>query len=178
MRTRSTRTPLTLLTALSIPNHILRARIASRWVHPASGRVYNLSFSSPRVPGVDDVTGEPLIQRPDDRPEVFDRRLEAYERETAPLLGYYAEQARRGALGGGSGLRLVTLEGETSDEIWPVLERTVRGLFPAVKTREEVAMEERRRSASPAAKARALAREAVAAVDDVAQETQPSALAK
>ena len=142
---RTTNTPLTLLVNLIIPNAILRARIASRWVHAPSGRVYNLSFNPPRVPGRDDETGEPLIQRPDDKPEVFERRLLAYERETAPLLGYYTARAEgakgEAALGGAGagGLRMVALEGETSDEIWPVLERTVNELFPAVKTREEVA---------------------------------------
>lgn len=95
------------------------------------------------MPGRDDATGEPLVQRPDDKPEVFERRLAAYERATAPLLGYYAARASSGAMGGvGGPLRVVALEGETSDEIWPVLERTVCELFPSVRTREEVARAE------------------------------------
>lgn len=164
--TRSTNTPLTLLVNLIIPTAILRARIANRWVHAPSGRVYNPSFNPPRVPGRDDVTGEPLIQRPDDKPDVFERRLRAYERETAPLLGYYAARAEgvggAAAMGGvrKGGLRMVALEGETSDEIWPVLERTVRELFPSVRTREEVARVEEqalaRRRGEPAVSRRDL----------------------
>lgn len=167
--TRSTNTPLTLLVNLIIPTAILRARIANRWVHAPSGRVYNPSFNPPRVPGRDDLTGEPLIQRPDDKPEVFERRLRAYERETAPLLGYYAARAEgvggaaaAAAMGGvrKGGLRMVALEGETSDEIWPVLERTVRELFPSVRTREEVARAEEqalaRRRGEPAVSRRDL----------------------
>lgn len=163
---RSTNTPLTLLVNLIIPTAILRARIANRWVHAPSGRVYNPSFNPPRVPGRDDLTGEPLIQRPDDKPEVFERRLRAYERETAPLLGYYAARAEgvggAAAMGGvrKGGLRMVALEGETSDEIWPVLERTVRELFPSVRTREEVARVEEqalaRRRGEPAVSRRDL----------------------
>lgn len=114
------------------------------------------------MPGRDDVTGEALIQRPDDRPEVFERRLVAYERETAPLLGYYSARASSGTMGGveTGPLRMVALEGETSDEIWPTLERTVRELFPAVRTREEAARAEEqaqaRRRGEPAVSRRDL----------------------
>ncbi|KAI5123333.1 hypothetical protein M0805_001758 [Coniferiporia weirii] len=138
---RVTHTPLTLLVTLAVPDAILRARIAGRFVHPASGRVYNLNFNPPRVPGRDDVSGEPLVQRADDRPEVYERRLHAYDRETAPLLGYYTTRAaREHAAGMGSaGIQIASLSGETSDEMWPTLEGTVQELFPAVKLREEVA---------------------------------------
>ena len=81
--------PLTLLATLTVPVPILRARISGRFVHAPSGRVYNTHFNPPRIPGTDDITGEPLVQRPDDRPEVYERRLAAYEAQTAPLLGYY-----------------------------------------------------------------------------------------
>lgn len=135
-------TPLTLLATLSVPEHILRARISERYVHPASGRVYNLTFSPPRVPGRDDITGEPLVQRPDDTPEVYERRLRAYDAATAPLLGYYAARATNAPVMKDRGevpLRIISLEGETSDEMWPGLEGAVREFFPAVKSREDVA---------------------------------------
>ena len=51
----------------------------SSWIHPASGRVYSYSYKPPKVEGKDDVTGEPLIQRPDDDPDKVRSRLEAYE---------------------------------------------------------------------------------------------------
>lgn len=58
----------------------------ARWVHLASGRVYNDTFNPPKEPGIDDVTGEPLSKRPDDTPEVFEKRLQTYYAETAPLM--------------------------------------------------------------------------------------------
>jgi len=128
--------PLTLLTLLAVPIELLRARIAARFIHPGSGRVYNLNYNPPRVPGQDDITGEPLVQRPDDTPEVYERRLRRYDAETAPLVGYYNAQAlREKELPPGHGLRMVSLAGETSDAIWPELEQTVRGLFPSIKPR-------------------------------------------
>ncbi|KLO05966.1 adenylate kinase [Schizopora paradoxa] len=128
--------PLTLLTLLAVPIELLRARIASRFIHPGSGRVYNLIYNPPRVPGQDDVTGEPLVQRPDDTPEVYERRLQRYDAETAPLLGYYSAQAlREKDHPPGRGMRIASLAGETSDEIWPELEKTVLSLFPSVRPR-------------------------------------------
>ena len=133
---------MTLLALLAVPIELLRARIAGRYIHPASGRVYNLSYNPPRVPGRDDVTDEPLVQRPDDTPEVYERRLRRYDAETAPLVGYYSAQAEEIDSSliktPARGLRMVSLAGETSDAIWPQLERTVQELFPAVLTREEI----------------------------------------
>jgi len=70
-------------------------RISGRRVHPASGRTYHLDFHPPKIPGFDDETGEPLIQRPDDREETIRHRLEVYEAQTAPLAQYYQDQAKR-----------------------------------------------------------------------------------
>lgn len=71
-------------------------RLSGRRVHPASGRNYHLKFSPPRIPGKDDVTGEPLIQRDDDTEDTVRRRLEVYRRQTRPLVDYYSEWAARG----------------------------------------------------------------------------------
>ncbi|KAL5489885.1 ADK2 [Sanghuangporus weigelae] len=138
---RTLRTPLTLLVTLTVPEHILHARIACRFVHPASGRIYNTHFNPPRIPGRDDLTGEPLVHRPDDRPEVYARRLAAYERTSSPLLGYYTARADQDAMqsnGRSHGLRILRLAGETSDEMWPTLDSAVREMFPAVKPRASV----------------------------------------
>jgi len=65
-------------------------------VHPGSGRVYHVKFNPPKVPGKDDVTGEPLIQRDDDKEETVRRRLEVYRQQTRPLVDYYAKWAAQG----------------------------------------------------------------------------------
>ena len=69
-------------------------RLAGRRVHPASGRTYHLEFNPPRSSGKDDVTGEVLVQRPDDREEVIRERLSQYRAQTAPLVAYYRDLGR------------------------------------------------------------------------------------
>jgi adenylate kinase len=71
-------------------------RMAGRRVHPASGRSYHIEFNPPKVAGLDDVTGEPLIQRDDDREETVRERLRVYHRQTAPLIDFYREWAAAG----------------------------------------------------------------------------------
>lgn len=66
-------------------------RITGRIVHPPSGRVYHELFHPPQKPGVDDITGEPLIQRDDDREEIVRKRLAVYREQTQPLLHYYQQ---------------------------------------------------------------------------------------
>lgn len=61
-------TPLTLVISLNVPDRVILSRITDRWVHLRSGRVYNMSYNRPKVDGLDDVTGEPLIKRVDDNP--------------------------------------------------------------------------------------------------------------
>ncbi len=64
-------------------------RMSGRRVHPASGRIYHTEHNPPKVEGVDDVTGEPLVARDDDREEVVRKRLAVYHEQTAPLVGFY-----------------------------------------------------------------------------------------
>jgi len=71
-------------------------RMSGRRVHPGSGRVYHVKFNPPKVPGKDDVTGEPLIQRDDDKEETVGRRLQVYRQQTRPLVDYYAKWAAQG----------------------------------------------------------------------------------
>jgi len=68
---------------------VLTERLTARWTHEASGRTYNTIHKPPKVPGVDDVTGEPLMQRPDDKEETIRTRLAVYDDQTAPLIAYY-----------------------------------------------------------------------------------------
>jgi adenylate kinase len=67
----------------------LKERITGRWTNPRNGRSYHTTFNPPRVPGIDDDDGEPLVQRPDDTAAVFDSRLAEYDEKTAPLIPYY-----------------------------------------------------------------------------------------
>jgi adenylate kinase len=67
-------------------------RLSGRRVHKPSGRTYHVVFNPPKAPGKDDVTGEELIQRPDDREESIKNRLEVYRRQTEPLVNFYQEK--------------------------------------------------------------------------------------
>lgn len=60
--------PLSLVVNLDVPDGVILSRISDRWVHLASGRVYNMSYNPPKIEGFDDQTGEPLTKRPDDNP--------------------------------------------------------------------------------------------------------------
>ncbi|KAF6161403.1 hypothetical protein GIB67_009282 [Kingdonia uniflora] len=76
----------------AIDDSILEERITGRWIHPSSGRTYHTKFAPPKVLGVDDVTGEPLIQRKDDTAAVLKSRLEAFHKQTEPVIDYYAKK--------------------------------------------------------------------------------------
>uniref|UniRef100_A0A0D9XR90 adenylate kinase n=1 Tax=Leersia perrieri TaxID=77586 RepID=A0A0D9XR90_9ORYZ len=76
----------------AIDDSILEERITGRWIHPSSGRSYHTKFAPPKVPGVDDITGEPLIQRKDDTAEVLKSRLEAFHKQTEPVIDYYSKK--------------------------------------------------------------------------------------
>lgn len=71
-------------------------RMSGRRMHPASGRTYHVIFNSPKVAGKDDVTGEDLVQREDDREETVKKRLEVYHSQTQQLIGYYSGWAKQG----------------------------------------------------------------------------------
>jgi adenylate kinase len=68
---------------------VLTERITGRWSNPRTGRVYHSKFAPPRVPGICDEDGGPLVQRPDDSAEVVTKRLAEYDEKTAPLIAYY-----------------------------------------------------------------------------------------
>jgi len=72
-----------------VPDDEIIARLSGRRVHPGSGRVYHVEHNPPKRAGLDDVTGEPLVQRDDDREETVKVRLETYQRQTAPLVTFY-----------------------------------------------------------------------------------------
>ena len=82
--------PLDFVLEIDVPDEEIIMRMSGRRVHPASGRTYHVKFNPPKAEGKDDVTGEPLIQRDDDKEETVRKRLEVYRAQTRPLVQYYA----------------------------------------------------------------------------------------
>ena len=81
---------------IDVPDEEIIARMAGRRVHLASGRSYHVTFNPPKTPDRDDVTGQLLIQRDDDREDTVRRRLQVYHAQTQPLIDYYESWAARG----------------------------------------------------------------------------------
>ena len=73
----------------NIPDEVLVERITGRWIHPASGRSYHDKFAPPKTAGVDDVTGEPLVKRKDDNADTLKSRLDAFHKQTQPVIDHY-----------------------------------------------------------------------------------------
>ena len=84
---------------IDVPDSDIVLRMSGRRVHLASGRTYHLRFNPPKVAGLDDITGEPLIQRDDDKEETVLKRLHIYHDQTKALVGYYNESAASGRAG-------------------------------------------------------------------------------
>lgn len=102
--------PMNLVFQLVTPVDIILKRMASRWIHQPSGRVYNVGFNDPKVPGKDDVTGEPLIQREDDSEATWRKRLSTFDKTSTSLLNFYRERNPD---------MVVDVQGNSSDEISP-----------------------------------------------------------
>ena len=81
---------------IEVPFEAIVERMSGRRSHPGSGRSYHLRFNPPKTPGLDDITGEPLIQRADDLDDTVKKRLEVYSAQTLPLIDYYANWAKTG----------------------------------------------------------------------------------
>jgi adenylate kinase len=81
---------------IDVPDAAIIERMSGRRVHVASGRTYHIVYNPPKVAGKDDVTGEDLIQRPDDREETVRKRLEVYRAQTKPLVAYYEKWGASG----------------------------------------------------------------------------------
>lgn len=81
---------------IAVPDAAIVERMSGRRVHVASGRTYHVVFNPPKVAGLDDVTGESLIQRDDDREETVQKRLAVYHAQTEPLIAYYAAWSATG----------------------------------------------------------------------------------
>jgi len=81
---------------IDVPDGDIIERMSGRRVHPASGRTYHVKFNPPKAADKDDVSGEPLVQRDDDREETVKKRLEVYQSQTRPLVEYYGKWASTG----------------------------------------------------------------------------------
>ena len=110
--------PINLVVHLLTPPSIIISRIANRWVHAPSGRVYNTDFNAPKKPGKDDITGEPLTKREDDDEETWRQRLRKFGETSEPLLKHYDDK----------GL-MWRVEGNSSDEITPKLFQEIENRF-------------------------------------------------
>jgi adenylate kinase len=82
---------------IDVPFDAIIERMSGRRSHTASGRTYHVKFNPPKVEGIDDATGEPLIQREDDKPATVQNRLDVYAAQTRPLVAYYGNWAKQDA---------------------------------------------------------------------------------
>jgi adenylate kinase len=104
---------LDLVLEIDVPDDAIIERMSGRRTHAASGRTYHVKFNPPKVAGQDDVTGEPLVQRDDDKEETVRKRLQVYQNQTRPLVDYYA---RWSATGDASAPRCARISGTGSVE--------------------------------------------------------------
>lgn len=103
---------------LDIPNETIVERLTDRWIHEPSGRIYSYSYKPPKVEGFDDETGEPLVQRHDDKPETVRARLDLYDQSTSPLVQYYEKNGV-----------LKSFKGTQSDVIYPEVKKWLKSCF-------------------------------------------------
>lgn len=98
--------PIDAVVEIDVPDGEIIKRMSGRRVHLASGRTYHVVFNPPKVEGKDDVTGEPLIQRDDDKEETVKKRLDVYHAQTEPLVNYYKKWATSGQAGAPKHIRI------------------------------------------------------------------------
>ncbi|MDC1050950.1 adenylate kinase [Candidatus Marinimicrobia bacterium] len=84
------KSPLDKVIVIQVQDKVIVERMSGRRMHASSGRIYHLKYNPPKVAGIDDITGETLIIRPDDIPETVKKRLEIYHNLTSPLITYYS----------------------------------------------------------------------------------------
>ena len=91
--------PIDYVVEIDVPDEEIVKRMSGRRAHLASGRTYHVIFNPPKVAGKDDVTGEDLIQRDDDKEETVKKRLDIYHAQTEPLVKYYSDWSASGVVG-------------------------------------------------------------------------------
>ena len=98
---------------ISVPDDDIVKRLSGRRSHPGSGRVYHVTFNPPKVEGIDDETGEPLVHRDDDREETIRNRLATYHAQTEVLTSFYGDLDAKGEVGAA---KLIKVDGTQSIE--------------------------------------------------------------
>ncbi|KAF6343989.1 adenylate kinase 4 [Rhinolophus ferrumequinum] len=116
---------LDIVITLNIPFETLKDRLSRRWIHLPSGRVYNLDFNPPHVQGIDDVTGEPLVQQEDDKPEAVAARLRQYKDVAKPVIELYKS---RGVLH--------QFSGTETNKIWPYVYTLFSNKITPIQSKE------------------------------------------
>ena len=116
--------PIDAVVDIDVPDEEIIKRMSGRRAHLASGRTYHIVFNPPKVEGKDDVTGEPLVQRDDDKEETVRKRLEVYHDQTEPLIEYYKKWESSGEAGAA---KYIKIEGvgkvdEIRDQIFSSLD--------------------------------------------------------
>lgn len=114
-----------LVISLNIPFETLKDRLSRRWIHPSSGRVYNLDFNPPQVLGIDDITGEPLVQQEDDKPEAVAAKLRRYKDAAKPVIELYKS---RGVLH--------QFSGTETNRIWPYVYTLFSNKITPIQSKE------------------------------------------
>jgi len=99
--------PIDAVVDIDVPDAEIIKRMSGRRAHLASGRTYHVIFNPPKVEGKDDATGEPLVQRDDDKEDVVKKRLDVYHDQTEPLIGYYKKWEATGEAGAPQYVRVV-----------------------------------------------------------------------
>ncbi|KAL4635022.1 adenylate kinase 4, mitochondrial [Arapaima gigas] len=110
---------LDVVISLNVPFETLKERLSDRWIHPASGRVYNSQFNPPRVHGVDDISREALVQLDDDKPEALLSRLRHYKDIAKPVIDLYRAKGI-----------LHSFSGTETDKIWPYISSLLGSKIP------------------------------------------------
>jgi adenylate kinase len=116
--------PIDAVVDIDVPDEEIIKRMSGRRAHLASGRTYHIIFNPPKEEGKDDVTGEPLVQRDDDKEETVRKRLEVYHSQTEPLIGYYKNWESSGEAGAPKYIRIegVGKVEEIRDQIYSALD--------------------------------------------------------
>ena len=101
---------------IQVDDEVIVKRMSGRRVHPGSGKNYHIDFNPPQIEGKDDETGEPLIQREDDKPGTVLKRLAVYHDQTKPLSDFYSNQAFE------SNIKYITVDGSQSvDDVFNLI---------------------------------------------------------
>ena len=117
--------PIDAVVDIDVPDDEIIKRMSGRRAHLASGRTYHIVFNPPKVEGKDDVTGEPLVQRDDDKEETVRKRLEVYHDQTEPLIDYYRNWESSGEAGAPQYVRIegVGKVEQIRDQIFSALDK-------------------------------------------------------